>query len=246
MPAKYPVPKKQSAQIAMLQAAKGKKKGKKPRSSHMELAERRQMVIRLRLQGMTLREIAKELNTGYMSVKRDLDLVREEVGKKVGQFDRDYALGKSISVYEQIESEAWQQFYSVPNGTPARAQFLNLVRTARNDQVKLLTEVGLINKAPTQVQHQFEANQVLKGWTDDAKKIVALAIIRSQMDGGEVPKALLDSGKQGRVINIPEELVDTVKAATQEAPGGDNGHGQLPDTMLELALPGEPPGGLTR
>lgn len=213
---KCPVPKKQLAQMSVLHTKKSRRrKHKIQKSTQMELAERRQLVIRMRLKGMTLREIAKELCCGYMTIKRDLDAVRQEVSEKVSQFDRDYALGKSMSVYEQIELEAWQQYYGCSPGSTGRAQFLNLVRTTRNDQVKLLTEVGLISKAPTQVQHNFEANQVLKDWTEDAKRIVSLAIIRSQMDGGEVPKALLAAQEpqeggngRGRLIDLPEEMVE--------------------------------------
>ena len=215
--AKHPVTKGELAQSAILFGKRAKKRGRRPRSTEIELSERRQEVIRLRLRGMTLREIAKSLGCGAMTIKRDLDAVKQEVHQKVSQFDRDYALGTSLSVYEQIEKEAWEQYYGCSQGSPGRAQFLNLVRTARNDQVKLLADVGLISRAPTQVQHQFEANQVLKGWTDDAKRIVALAIIRSQMDGGDVPKALSE----------PQE--------------GGNGRGVLIDASSEPSTPVEAP-----
>ena len=237
---KSPVPKKSLAGLLLRsgspaqpepsQVKKRKKRGgRKQRSSNIELAERRKLVIKFRLKGKTLREIAKELNTGYMTVKRDLDIVKHEVHEKVSQFDREYALGKSISVYEQIESEAWEQYFGCAVGAPGRVQFLNLVRTARNDQVKLLTDVGLINKAPAQVHHQFEANQVLKGWTDDARRIVALAIIRSQMDqadGKDIPKTLLEAqaggNGHGKVIDVPDATPEPVEAPTKPEEPSDN------------------------
>jgi DNA-binding CsgD family transcriptional regulator len=251
---KTPIPKKNLVRKPARSHKKERKLGKKLRSSQMELAERRQVVVRLRLQGMTLREIGKELGCGYMTIKRDMDIIKEEVGQKIAQFDKDYALGKSMTVYEQIESEAWAQFYGCANGTTSKAQFLNLVRAARNDQVKLLTDVGLISKAPTQVTHQFEANQVLKGWTDDAKRIVALSIIRAQMDN-HVPMKALD-GHSPTIIDIPDELVGTVQAmgavpvtpessaaepaqTQQEPPQGGNGHGSYTGDLPEPDEPDE-------
>lgn len=217
MAGKNPVPKKKQVVVAAMTAAIGRPKrkhrGRKPKSSQIELAERRQIVIRMRLQGKTLREIGKELGIGYMTAKRDLDTIRSEVSEKVSQFDRDYALGKSISVYEQIEDEAWREYYGAASGGPSKAQFLNLVRAARNDQVKLLTEVGLINKAPVQVQHEFQAQAVLKNWTEDAKRIVALAIIRAQMEGADATKLLEGGNGHGKLIDIPAE--PAVQPATE-------------------------------
>jgi hypothetical protein len=216
-----PVPKKKLAQAAVMYAAQrrkkfnyqGKKRGRKPKSTQVELTERRQMVLRMRLQGKTFRDIGKELGLGYMTVKRDLDAIKCEVAQKIDKFDRDYALGKSISVYEQIEEEAWAEYHRSVTGSPSKAQFLNLVRTARNDQVKLLADVGLIDRAPAKVQHKIETNKILEGWTDDARRIVSLAIIRAQMDGGKVPSPLL------------------------EAHGGGNGHGKVVDVPAEVEAP---------
>lgn len=224
---KKKVPEKQLKQMSILHTKKVRHRKPPPRKlrgSNLEIAERRQMVLKLRLKGLTIREIGTELKCGYMTITRDLEAIRDEVKAKVSQFDCDYALGKSMSTYEQIESEAWEQYNNCANGTTAKVQFLNLVRTVRNDQVKLLTEVGLIDKAPTQVQHQFEANQVLKGWTEDARRIVALSIIRAQMDNSDSAKALL--------------------TAAQEPQGGGNGRGKLidlPEGMVQVSKPsGEP------
>jgi hypothetical protein len=204
---KSPVPKRKPPQSVQFVAA-AKKRKRKHKSMNAELAERRQEVIRLRLKGLTLREIGKEMSLGYMTVKRDLDAIKQDVGEKVSKFDRDFALGKSISVYEQIEDEAWKQYYGCAPGSTGRAQFLNVARTARNDQVKLLCDVGLINKAPMQHEHKIESNRLLSGWTEDAKRIVSLAIIRSQMEQG-VPPNLIGAGDNGKskVIDVSPDLV---------------------------------------
>ena len=175
------------AQALVLSKKNLPSKHKKSKASQEEIKERRRLVMKFRLRGLTFRQIAKELGVGYMTVKRDLDAIKVETREKVSQFKHDYALGKSISTYEQIEEEAWEQASRCANGSSNKAQFLNLARTARNDQVKLLMDVGLIGRSATQVEHTVKADSVLDGWTKEAQQLVALAIIRSQIGNAEEP-----------------------------------------------------------
>lgn len=182
------IPRKKNKEIKKLEPEdkltpyKEKKKRGKHKSSFVEALERRREAFKMRLQGANYREIAERLDVGYMTVKRDLDIFKEELNKRITQFDKNYALGKTLSVYEQIEKEAWEQFHS-SNFTASRIQCLNLIRTTRNDQTKLLMDIGLIGKAPTKVEHKVEtsAATALQGWTKEAQNLVALAIIRSQL-----------------------------------------------------------------
>ena len=190
---------------ALVMSRRNDNKKKRRKASAEELAERQQMVMRLRLRGLSYRDIAKELGVGYMTVKRDLERIKEETHSRISKFDRDYALGKTLSVYEQIEKESWEQYHGCAPGSSGRAQFLNLVRTARNDQAKLLMDVGLIGKAPQQVQHKVEADAILKNWTSEAKQLVAMAIIKTQLPEPGEPVAE-DDGSNGQtkpVIELP-------------------------------------------
>jgi hypothetical protein len=205
--AKCPVPKKKKPQ-AIQYLDNVKQRNRKPKSTSMELVERREAVTKLRLKGLTLREIGKELGLGYMIVKRDLDCIKQEVGEKITKFDRDFALGKSISVYEQIEDEAWKQYFGCAPGSTNRAQFLNVARAARNDQVKLLSDVGMIVRAPTHHAHTVEStSKLLEGWTPDAKNIVSLAIIRAQMDGTSTKELTEGSNGKSKIVDVPEDVM---------------------------------------
>jgi transcriptional regulator len=190
---KSPIPKKKPK-------VRKTKRGRPKKLSAIELAERRQAVLTLRLKGMTYKNIAKEVGVGYMTVKRDLDQIRQENVQQVSKFNRDVAIGQAIASYNQVEVEAWQQYHKCSNGTNQKANFLHLVRAATNDRVKLLTEVGLVSKAAVRVEHKVEADAVLKGWTQDAKQLVAMAIIRAQMQDG--------SNGKGDILDLPPEAVE--------------------------------------
>jgi hypothetical protein len=83
-----------------------------------------------------------------------------------------------VSVYEQVEEEAWKEFNAAGSGSAQRARFLDVIRGARNDQVKLLTELGFLKKAPQEIQHTV-TSKVVEQWSPQAQDLVALAIIKA-------------------------------------------------------------------
>lgn len=186
------------------------RRGRPKKLSSLELAERRQTVLTLRLKGMSYKDIAKEVNVGYMTVKRDLEQIRQENLEKISKFNRDVAIGQAIATYNEIEREAWKQYHGCRQGTTQQANFLNMVRAANNDKLKLLVEIGLITRAAARVEHKLEADGVLKGWTQDAKQLVAMAIIQAQMQG--------EGGNGKPVLELPAHMVEEAAAE-----GGGNG-----------------------
>lgn len=159
----------------------------RPRKGSLdEITDRRQQVIRLRLRGMGYRAIAKELGVGHMTVKRDLEAIAEETRTKMGKLEKDYVLAQSLSVYEEIETQAWDQFSRCAPGSTQRANFLQVVRSARNDQTKLLMDIGLIAKSPQEVRHTV-TSKVIEGWTPAAQDLVALAIIKAGLSPAAEP-----------------------------------------------------------
>lgn len=209
---KSPVPSKKSR-------LQKRKRGRPRRLSAIELAERRQAVLTMRLKGLTLQAISKRVGVGYMTVKRDLDLIRQENLDEVSKFNSDVALGQALASYNQIEREAWLQYHRASHGTTQRAHFLNLVRAAVNDRLKVLTDVGLISRAAVKVEHTVEADGVLKGWTQDAKQLVAMAIIRAQMDGSVEG----GNGEGREILELPAHMVEPAPSSEKREEGGGNG-----------------------
>lgn len=164
----------------------GKALAKPRKSNQAEIEIRRKEVIKLRMRGLGLRTIAKELGVGHMTIKRDLAAIAEETRQKMEQLDRDHLLADCVSVYEEIEKNAWDQYHRCANGTQMKAQFLNVVRSARNDQVKLLTDIGMIAKAPQEVKHTI-TRDVIQHWSPAAQDLVAMAIIKAGLTPASAP-----------------------------------------------------------
>jgi len=173
------------------------------RHSQDEITERRREVMRLRMRGMGYRLIAKKLGVGHMTVKRDLEVIREETGQQISQFQRDYKLAESIAVFEEVEHQAWEQFNLAVAGSAQKARFLEQVRSARQDQIKLLCDVGLIRKAPQEITHNVQAtSRVLQAWSPAAQDLVALAIIKTGLTPGRDPVPDVIDAK-AEVLGLP-------------------------------------------
>lgn len=214
---KTPAPKKKLAQALVFSRRGASKKAKRRKSSREEMHERRQMVLRLRLKGMAFRQIAKDLGVGVMTVRRDLQAIKARMADKVSQFERDQTLGESLHTYELIHQEAWDQYSRCANGSEGRVKFLNLIRAAENDRVKVLMDVGLIGKAAVQVEHRHKADEVLAGLTKDAQQLIAMALLKAQLRPPGEP-VLEVSGGDGEARQLPARQVIEVEA---EPAGGE-------------------------
>jgi hypothetical protein len=152
------------------------------------------------MRGLGYRSIGKLLGVGFMTIKRDLETVRDENRRKVGQITKVDHVSEALSVFQEVEMRAWQDYHEADPGTKQRQSFLSEIREARKDQTKLLTELGLIEKA-AQTTHVTVSTEVIRSWSDDAKDLVALAILQSQME----PKTPALQQPSTKIIDVHTE-----------------------------------------
>jgi transcriptional regulator len=207
---KSPVPKKKFAKALVLSRRNAPARAKHRKSSQEEIYERRQMVMRLRLKGKTHREIAKELGVGTMTVRRDMQAIKEHVAAKVEDFEKDQALGESLHTYDLIHKEAWVEYNKCAHGSTQRVQFLNLIRAAENDRVKMLMDVGLISKNPVKVEHTHKSDEVLAGLTKDAQQLIAMALLKAQLrpPGEPVLDTLPGGNGESKALPAAREVIE--------------------------------------
>lgn len=198
---------------ATKKVARKKKPGRPAKASQYEIDERRKQVIRLRMRGLGYRAIAKVLGVGHMTVKRDLEAVREENAKRVTRFEQEQTIGECLSVFEEIELKAWEQFDAMPLGNAHGAKYLAEIREARDRQIKLLTDVGLIRKEPNKVDVTVNTD-ALQHWTPEAQDIVAMAIIKTKLQAPAEPR--------------PDRVIEAHVSEPEEKESGGNGQTAQP------------------
>jgi len=177
------------------------------RISKKEVEQRRLMVMRMRMRGLTYQQISQEMSISFLTIKKDLDAIREDNAKKIGRLERNYALGEAVSTYEEIRTRAWEEYNDPTTNATTRAKYLEIVRSAQNDQTKLLMDVGLISKAPAKHEHVV-ATDVISHWTPAAQDLIAMAVIKSKYLKPPIQKVL--PAAEENIVNI-ENNDDIVK-----------------------------------
>jgi len=178
-----------------------------PRASKEEIEERRKQVARLRMRGLGYRAIGKLLSVGHMTIKRDLEAIRENNKEKVTTLDRSEHVGESLSVFEEVELRAWQDYHTAQAGSQQRQKFLAEVQEARKNQTRLLTDLGVVSRAPLESVIKVSA-EVIQGWSSSAQDLVALAILKSQLKPLAEPREdkMLE---EDNIIDVQETISST-------------------------------------
>jgi transposase len=147
-----------------------------------DLIERRRLnVIQLRLQGMTVSEVAERLKVSTDTIAKDIDAVRNSNAKHVERFNQKDFVGDTLSVYDAIERDAWSQVAILPEGDSRRVKFLDAVRNTRKEQIKLLQNSGLLHKEAEKVEVQV-TTQVIENWTDEQKLRISEAVVEASLE----------------------------------------------------------------
>jgi len=83
--------------------------------------------------------------------------------------------------------KSWEQFDAMPLGSQHGAKYLEQIQDARNNQIKLLTDVGLIRKEPAKVDLRV-STAAISHWTIEAQDLVAMAIIKAKLSPPREPR----------------------------------------------------------
>lgn len=212
-PAKTGAPHKKKNKVSMLDVRR------------MERLERRRLLTSYRMKGFTLDEIATQMNLTSLQVARELEAMRDENATRIKDFDRTNAVISCVSVFEQIEVECWKNYRAAVMLRDKNA-ILNTLRAARNDQIKLLEDLGFLSKAPTQVNHNIEAKAALQDMTDKTQQLLAMAFMRAQLK--PLPEPEIDT-------NLP--ILETTFTTSVEQGLPQHSTEQLKELFGDLSVP---------
>lgn len=148
------------------------------KASQYEMMQRRQQVQRLRLRGLSIGEIAKQVGVSFQTVQKDMEMVQKENQDKVDKFQQAQFVGESLVVFDEIIHHAWSEFQHADPGSKQRLQSLDLVRVTQHDKLKSLQDTGLIHKAVQQVEHK---HTIALPWTPEVKDAVVTQLLQSQL-----------------------------------------------------------------
>ncbi len=157
------------------------------RSTTGERSERRKRVRKLRLEALTVEQIADRLDVSAKTVSRDLEDLR--AGTPASRDDQRAFIGGQMDVYDRLNRLAWQEFEhaSSPDG---RLKALNAIRRIQNDKRKALIDVGLLQ--PMESPMAASPPTPLP-WNNQTRQAVAQALIAQTLSPLAEPEPELPS-----------------------------------------------------
>tara|TARA_R100001594_G_scaffold28869_1_gene54199 strand:- start:3637 stop:4200 length:564 start_codon:yes stop_codon:yes gene_type:complete len=164
-----------------------------------ERDERREQILRLKMSGKSNRVIARTLNVSVGTVKNDLQVIRQNNGKRFTSEDVSEYLGISLKVFEEVEIHAWQEYHECAPGTAGRIKALDLIRNARKDGISLRQEVGMIQRAPEKREVEVTSTTTITQLDPQVRRALADALIDAHCT------TALPAPEPNEIILIPDQ-----------------------------------------
>lgn len=142
--------------------------------------DRQIRVLKLKLRGHSIVDIAKTLGVSESTIKRDLEVIKKENREAVYKAEKEDVISDILSGYDDIMDRAWAEFEGSMPGSPHRLRSLDLVRTTKNDKLRAMQDVGLI-ELQAQKTEQHITIDLIREWTPEAREQAARAILESSL-----------------------------------------------------------------
>jgi len=182
-----------------------------------DIIDRRRLILQLKIKGLSNKEIGKQANCPISVVRKDLLFIQKANLERCNVIERNAIIGESLSVFEEVERRYWEELEMAPAGSTQRKQYLDSIQTARNNQLKLLSDLGFIAKAPTKQTLDINVKtESIQGLTEEAKSLVAMAMLTSKMKAlpAPIPDQTLTEHTEDYNESVPcdfEEIESTEK-----------------------------------
>jgi hypothetical protein len=140
---------------------------------------RRSEVLSLRLRGRTVKDIADRLGVSVVTVNRDLTAAKQEGLTAIGNFSKDQEIADSLTTYDDIIKAGWTE-YDAALGTELKVKTLHLIRQAKNDKMKMVQDVGLVQRESQKLDLNIGIG-VLEGWSKELQAMAINGLLQSSL-----------------------------------------------------------------
>jgi hypothetical protein len=155
------------------------------------IAERQRRVWHLRVvRKLHVAEIAPLVGVSERQVERDLAVVRRRARSLLrrAQEAEESVLDAGLEACAELDAatrQAWADCLAAPEGSPARARFLNIVLKSIEQRVKILQSLGLMEKVPEEVLFgELDLHQLSDGEARSALAFLRACAARARSEAG--------------------------------------------------------------
>ena len=158
-------------------------------ASYEGLTERQIKIQKLSLRGATENAIAKILGVSRATVAKEKAKIREVNRGRLETLDKEDMMADTLSLFEEIERSAWGVFQESEGAAKNRS--LQLILDARERSLKLMMEVGIIERAATKTENSVilgAASPFLDNWDVQGRRNLAQKAIEAQWEELDAPQ----------------------------------------------------------
>lgn len=133
-----------------------------------ELTERQLRIVNYKLRGMTQASMAKLESVSQPMISKEITAIKAVYKEQGMTIDQDMVVGESVHLFGEVEQRGWEIFHlSKKNDKPGAANSaLMTIMSAREKSIKLLMELGILKKAPTEHEHTMKIAPFLEKFKD--------------------------------------------------------------------------------
>jgi len=133
-----------------------------------ELTERQLRIVNYKLRGMTQASMAKLESVSQPMISKEITAIKAVYKEQGMSIDQDMVVGESVHLFGEVEQRGWEIFHlSKKNDKPGAANSaLMTIMSAREKSIKLLMELGILKKAPTEHEHTMKIAPFLEKFKD--------------------------------------------------------------------------------
>ncbi len=139
------------------------------------LNDQQRTIIRFKMRGLSQKRTADLLKLSPARVSQEMRVIRAHLVSRGSDVNQAALVGETATLYEEVEKKAWEVFHDPEENKKLRA--LETIMSARDRQVKLMLEVGLLKRAAIEHNTTVSVSPLMSSLTAEKKdKIVARII----------------------------------------------------------------------
>lgn len=172
------------------------------------LTDRQRTIAKLKLRGLSQKLMAEMLDLTPARISQEVAAIREHFISKGSDINQAALVGETVTLYEQVEQEAWRIFYAEDTSKQIKLRTLDTIMSAREKNVKLLMDLGLIRRAAIEHSHGVFVSPAVESLTPQQKEYIVANVVK--LTPGLEPEPP-EEAEYEEIVDYPEEIEDNIE-----------------------------------
>lgn len=172
------------------------------------LTERQIQILKLSLRGFPQTLIAQVLSISQPLVSRELSRVKQHIRERGDVVDQSEVVGRSLTVYDDVQTKAYDLYHTNLGDAGTQTKALQLILQAEKDRMKLLMDLGLVERAAQEVNHNMvQPSKFVKAWSEGQVQTAARALLTAALTPLEEPRPPEEEEEyiEGEIISTDDD-----------------------------------------